>query len=268
MKKIYLMLFVVLTTACSTQHKSVTTTVPQSNLIVDGKLYTSAFQQSAAEYKALCLQAYNIARLRLDEALKQTSVKRKAIITDIDETVLDNSRYAVKRALEGKTYDQASWSDWTARGIADTMPGALSFFQYVASQGIEIFYITNRLEEEREGTLKNLQLYGFPVADHDHLLMKVDASSKESRRQKIAENHDIVLLLGDNLADFSSLFDDKKPLMERNNIVLQTAAEYGKRFIVLPNSNYGDWEGALYKYQSGMTPAQKDSALKSNLKGY
>ena len=131
-----------------------------------------------------------------------------------------------------------------------------------------MFYISNRLEEERTGTLRNLQLYGFPNADNDHLFLKEKTSSKEDRRQKVAATHDIVLLLGDNMADFSSLFDNKKSTTERAAASMQSVAEFGKKFIVLPNSNYGDWEGAIYNYQYGLTPAQKDSAVKANLKGY
>ena len=34
-----------------------------------GKVWGSLYQQRAAEYKALCFQAYNLAKLRLDMAL-------------------------------------------------------------------------------------------------------------------------------------------------------------------------------------------------------
>lgn len=269
MRKIYLIVFVMLTAACTTSKKSTTmTTPPPANLVIDGKLYTSVFQQCAAEYKALCLQAYNIAQLRIDEALKQPSVKPRAIITDIDETVLDNSPYAVNRAIVGKSYDQTSWSDWTEHALCDTLAGSFSFFKYVSSKNIEVYYISNRLEVERVGTLKNLQRYGFPNADNEHLFLKEKISSKEERRQKVAATHDIVLLLGDNLADFSAMFDNKKSMEDRTINTMKNAAEFGRKFIVLPNSNYGDWEGAIYDYNYGFTPAQKDSAVKSNLKGY
>ena len=63
------------------------------NGVVDGKIYTTAYQQNAAEYCALCVQAYNIARQRVDEIVITKTEKPKAIITDIDETILDNSPY-------------------------------------------------------------------------------------------------------------------------------------------------------------------------------
>jgi 5'-nucleotidase (lipoprotein e(P4) family) len=238
-----------------------------NNTVVDGKLFTALFQQQAAEYNALCFQAYNIAKLRLDESLKNKSTKKRALVTDIDETVLNNSAYAVHQALQGKDYDAASWAQWTSRAEADTLSGTLSFFKYAASKNVEVFYITNREEKEREGTLQNLKKFGFPYADNEHLILKQSVSSKEQRRLDVANTHNIVLLLGDNLADFSSLFD-KKTTDERLQNVQLSAADFGKKFIMLPNPNYGDWESALYKYNYKLTAQQKDSVIKFVLKNY
>ncbi len=235
--------------------------------MVDGKIWSSLFQQRAAEYKALCLQAFNIARLRIDETSQLSTAKPKAIITDIDETFLDNSPFAVHQALLGKEYEAAAWYDWTAKGIADTLTGGLAFFNYATSKNIEIFYITNRDEKERVGTLQNLKHFNFPFADNQHLIMRQSLSSKEARRQQVANTHEIILLLGDNLADFSMLFD-KKTETERDQQVQQLAGEFGKKFIVLPNTNYGGWEDALYNNSYNWTPAQKDSLIKTKLKGY
>jgi 5'-nucleotidase (lipoprotein e(P4) family) len=267
MNRRYLLLTVFLF-SCASQKNLNTGTVQQNSLTVGGRLFTSVFQQQAAEYKALCFQAYNIAALRLDQAIGSTvSSKPKAVITDIDETVLDNSPYSVHRALEGKDYESVSWVDWTARAKADTLAGALTFFKYAASKNVEVFYLSNRAEKERVGTLENLKKFGFPNADDAHLILKTDVSSKEGRRQKITETYDVLLLIGDNLADFSSLFD-KKPTAERTQNVQSIAYEFGKKFIVLPNANYGDWESALYYYDYKRTPAQRDSILKSVLKNY
>ncbi|MFL9484237.1 5'-nucleotidase, lipoprotein e(P4) family [Chitinophagaceae bacterium LWZ2-11] len=253
----------VLLFACAT-HKQATVATNQSTLVPDGKLFTSFFQQRAAEYKALCFQAYNIAQLRLDQSLQQQTTKKRAVVTDIDETFLDNSPYAVHQGLQGKDYESATWAEWTSLGRADTLAGALTFFKYAASQNVEVFYITNRDEKERPGTLKNLQHYGFPFADNEHLIMRQTTSSKETRRQTVSADHDIVLLLGDNLGDFSALFD-KKTEDERTKNVQQNAGLFGSKFIVLPNANYGDWEGAFYQYNYKLSPAQKDSLIRKAL---
>ncbi len=154
-----------------------------ATLVADGKLWSSLFQQRAAEYKALCIQAYNIARLRVDELSPLATTKPKAIVTDIDETFLDNSPYAVHRASQDQDYTIDTWIQWTAKGDADPLAGALSFFNYAASINFEIFYVTNREEKEREGTLQNLEKFNFPFADNAHLILRQNTSSKELRRQ-------------------------------------------------------------------------------------
>jgi len=250
-----------------TSTKIIEKTLPnQASVVVNGKLFTAVYQQKSAEYKALCLQAYNLAALRLNQ-YSYNNEKPKAIITDIDETVLDNSAYAVHQGLIGKEYDPQSWYEWSIKSIADSVPGAPSFFKYAASKGVEIFYITNREERERETTLKNLKYFGFPNVDDAHLITKNGTSSKEIRRQQISQNHEIVMLIGDNLADFSSLFD-KKSMIDRDINTNLSQREFGTKFIVIPNPNYGDWEGALFNYNYKLTTSQKDSIFKSVLKSY
>lgn len=265
MKK-YCLILIVLVFACKTSRPLQSANTSQ-NIAVNGKLLASLFQQRAAEYRALCWQAFNTARFRLDAILKEQHSKPLAIITDIDETILDNSPYAVKRSLAGKDYEQISWENWTVRSEADTLSGARSFLKYASSKGVNVFYLTNRAENERKGTLENLIRYDFPDATNEHLILRGAVSSKEVRRQQVAEKYEIVLLLGDNLADFSNLFDKKIPEERLTNVSL-LANEFGKKFIILPNPAYGDWETSLYKYKYDLLPAQKDSIIKQALKSY
>ena len=261
-------LFILLFSAsCIAPRVSITNTNSSNNLTIDGKTFATAYQQRSAEYKALCYQAFNIAHLRIEEFNRQRSLKPKAIMTDIDETILNNSPYQARQLLQGKDYDPVSWKEWTAIGEADTLPGALNFLKYASASGIEIFYVTNRNENEREGTLKNLQKFNFPNADNEHLLLKSTTSSKEERKQSILATHSIVLLIGDNLNDLSNLFEKKNP-DERMNVVNSFAAEFGNRFIVLPNPVYGDWESSLYHFNNSLSAAQKDSVLRASFKSY
>ena len=200
-------LFILLFSAsCIAPRVSITNTNSSNNLTIDGKTFATAYQQRSAEYKALCYQAFNIAHLRTEEFNRQRSPEPKAIMTDIDETILNNSPYQARQLLQGKDYDPVSWKEWTAKGEADTLPGALNFLKYASASGIEIFYVTNREENEREGTLNNLKKFNFPNADNEHLLLKQNSSSKEERKNSIAQTHTIILLMGDNMNDFSFLF--------------------------------------------------------------
>jgi 5'-nucleotidase (lipoprotein e(P4) family) len=255
-------------TAC-TSAKKTTNVQPGGQLIVDGKIWAAAFHQRSAEYKALSIQAYSIATLRLDQSLSSgtNASRKKAVITDIDETFLDNSPFAVHQALLGKDYDINTWYEWTAKAISDTLAGSAQFFKYAASKNVEVFYITNRDEVERQSTLANLKRFGFPFADNEHLILREKESNKEGRRQRIMSTYDVVLLLGDNLSDFSELFE-RKSEEERSRNVIQSAAEFGKRFILLPNINYGGWEDAMFLNNRNWTPAQKDSLVKAGLKQF
>ncbi|MEO6682129.1 MAG: 5'-nucleotidase, lipoprotein e(P4) family [Ginsengibacter sp.] len=266
MKKLAL-IFIVFAASCTTATRISDRAVSSSNTIhVNGKLFTTVFQQRASEYRALCYQAYNIARLRVDQ-LPQPAEKPFAIMTDIDETVLSNAAYQAHQTLQGKDYDAATWYDWTGRADADTVPGALSFLNYASSKGIKIFYVTNRDEIERKGTLSNLQKFNFPDAVNEHLFLKGEISSKEPRKQHILKDYQIVLLIGDNLNDLSQAFEKKSP-DDRMKVTDSLSLQFGKSLIVLPNAVYGDWENALYQYNYKLTPAQRDSILRASLHSY
>lgn len=231
-----------------------------------GKTWASLYQQRAAEYKALCFQSYNLAKLRIDEALKHKEKKRMAVVTDIDETLLDNSPYDALRAINNQEFDIKAWKQWTAKGTADTVPGAPSFFKYAASKGITVFYVTNRDEDERIGTTKNLKLYNLPYTDEKHILLRQGVSSKEIRRQQILAKYNIILLCGDNLPDFDLLYDNKPIEENRLAVTEKLKLQFGKRYIVIPNMAYGDFENSIFKYNHKLTPAQKDSVVRSLIK--
>lgn len=266
MKKISFMLLVFAVSGSMAQKINVPD-VPNGAVVIDGKMFATAYQQKSAEYRALCFQAFNIAHRRVDEIILTKTVKPKTIITDIDETILNNSPYEAHQTLQGKDYESASWYEWTSMIHADTVPGSLTFLKYASSKGLEIFYVTNRSEREREVTLKNLQKFNFPNSDSAHLFPLQSSSSKEERRKSIAATHTIVMLLGDNLGDFSFLFD-KKNIDERLRNVNSVATEFGSRFIILPNPVYGDWESSLYNYNYSLSQAQKDSVIRASLITY
>lgn len=204
------------------------------------------WQQYSGEFRALCFQAYNFARLSLKEALwEQSNGKPNCVVVDADETIIDNSRFQGYEIRNGASYVPQHWTVWTSKAMADTIPGALSFLKYAASKNVEIFYLTNRDEADRKGTVENLKRLGFPYVDDDHILLKTTTSDKQERRNKILEKYNILLLCGDNLSDFSNVFyregKDTKAQVDANQHL------FGTKFIVLPNPMYGDWEKLLYK---------------------
>lgn len=210
--------------------------------------YTNAvlWQQRSGEYRALCFQAYNFARLSLKEALWDAkTTKPNCVIVDIDETVLDNSAFQGHEIKKDASYIPADWTEWTNLAQADTVPGALAFLKFAASKNIETIYLSNRDEKDYAATLKNLQKFGFPYADEAHLLVMKGTSNKEPRRQSVAEKYNILLLCGDNLSDFSNIFyrEGKDTFAQVN----ENQTLFGTKYIVLPNPMYGDWEKPLYQ---------------------
>jgi hypothetical protein len=58
----------------------------------------------------------------------------------------------------------------------------------------EFINANNRDENDRAGTLQNLQRFGFSDADNAHLLLRQNTSGKQARCQQVIAEHDIVLL--------------------------------------------------------------------------
>ena len=81
------------------------------------------------------------------------------------------------------------------------------------------------------------------------------------------KNYNVVMLLGDNLNDFMQVFEEK-PIDERLIETDNEEEEWGKKFIVLPNATYGEWENALYNYKEDLSGEQKSIMLKGLLKGF
>lgn len=224
------------------------------------------WMQTSAEFRALCYQAFNLAKMNLDMFLtSHQGDKPVAVIVDADETVIDNSAYEAFLIGNDFGYSSKTWTPWMAAAQATAMPGALDFLNYAKDKGAEIFYVTNRKMVGYEGTEKNLNALGFPFVDKKHLLLRTDTSDKQPRRDLVAKDYDIAFLMGDNLNDFMSVFA-KKSVADRLAETDKVEQEWGKKFIVLPNPTYGEWEGSVYSGNWGASPAEKDKMRKDHLR--
>lgn len=251
MKKTVLLLIMFLV-ICSTFANDIS--LKRKSLIM-----STLWQATSAEYHALAYQAYNIARLRLDEDLEIKRELKRAIIVDADETVIDNSAFQARVIVDGQEY-KTDFDNWVSSAEAEAVPGALEFLNYAHQQGCEIFYISNRGVRHLEGTRKNLEKLGFPQAVESHILLKSDSSNKGIRRDLVKKDHYIVMLIGDNLIDFEDIFR-KKDMQQRYNSVEQFKDEFGKKFIVLPNPMYGEWEKTLYGGTRHIPQIEKEKKL-------
>lgn len=257
--------------SCTTEKIVEKTIIVHDTVVVnkfdyDYMLMAVLWYQTSAEMRALCYQAFNTARVSLDDAIAtHKGTKKMAVVVDIDETMVDNSPYEAQNVLGNFGYPER-WGEWIDKASAAAIPGAVEFMKYAVSKGVDVFYISNRKIAEKDATIKNMRALGFPLIDDEHLLLRDKTSSKNERRDKVAATHDIVLLIGDNMNDFSGDFENKS-VIDRFNTTDNNKSEFGKHFIVLPNPMYGDWEGAVLKYNFKQTNEQKDSVRKENLKG-
>jgi 5'-nucleotidase (lipoprotein e(P4) family) len=245
----------------------------QTRAALDNEYQAGAtlWYQTSGEARALYYQGFNLARMMLDRDLRVNRGNRRprALVVDVDETVLDNSRFQTEQIKRREGYSGAAWTDWCKREQATAVPGAVEFLKYASSRGVRVFYITNRNQNERQCTAENLNKLGFPVVNDQTLLVRTDpaTSSKEPRRQSVASRYRIILLMGDNLNDFTNLFE-KRTVEDRNTIVDNLKTQFGSRFIMLPNPMYGDWESAVYGYNPRLSEEEKAKMRKERLKGY
>ncbi len=226
------------------------------------------WMQTSGERAALSYQAFTLGRMMLDRDLAgNRSRKRRAVIVDIDETIMDNSRYQAWLLKNRQNYGDQTWGEWVNRAEATAIPGALEFLNYANSKDVRVFYITNRKVAEKEGTATNLRKLGFPNVNDETLLVRTDtkSSSKEPRRQSVSARYRVVLLMGDNLNDFADVFENAKTVTARMTVTDQNKARFGKNFIVLPNPMYGDWESAINEYQR-LNEEEKAAKRKAALK--
>ncbi|MDW5376290.1 5'-nucleotidase, lipoprotein e(P4) family [Halomonas sp. HP20-15] len=229
----------------------------------------TAWMQSSAEYRALSHQAFNVARDQLDEALARhgNDDRPLAVVVDADETVIDNTAFEAYLVDHDAAYNSELWHQWMAAREAKALPGAVEFLDYAVSQGVDVYYITNRDADALEATRDNMAALGFPQLEGEHLMLRTDSSDKQARRDRVLADHEVALYMGDNLADFSSVYDSDVPA-ERRARVAEQSEQFGRRFVMLPNPTYGDWEGAIYGGDWGASPAEKSAARKAVLRSW
>jgi acid phosphatase len=219
------------------------------------------YAQSSAEYEASNIQTYVNAKSALDRALNDLSwtaaIEQKknfknkppAIILDIDETVLNNIPFQARSIINGQSYP-VGWLEWMLEESSDAVAGVSEFLEYAQSKGVKIFYVTNRIAVAEDATRNNIKKLGLPLdADRDVLLMKDEngwTSDKVSRRELIAKDYRVLLLIGDQLGDFLPLDETTLELDLRKNLADTYKHMWGSKWFMITNPMYGRWEASIY----------------------
>ena len=205
-----------------------------------------AWKATASEYEALYIQGFNVARMHVDRA-RRDGRRKLAVISDLDDTVLDTRDYWREvLAANEQLFSDSLWDVWVAKNRVKPTPGALEFLTFCRESGVEVFYVTSRDQGPKtiELVLENLKAAGLPFADEAHVRVLVETSDKEPTQRQLAQSHDVVVYLGDNLNDFSRSYYVTEYESRRKRLSLDRA-EFGRRFILFPNPTDGHWIRAI-----------------------
>ncbi|MCE3026733.1 5'-nucleotidase, lipoprotein e(P4) family [Salinicola sp. DM10] len=201
------------------------------------------YQQQSAEIQALQRQNYALATMRLAQKIAaHPDATNLAIMTDLDETVIDNSALLV-RDMQA-CHDFTSWDTWKVwerEGHPRLIPGARAFLDYANAHGVTIFYVSDRYDENKAATLATLKALRLPQVNDAQV--RLLGPSKAERRAAIERDYQLVLQLGDSLADFSGDFHHAD-LATQKRLVAEQAAHFGDDWIMFPNASYGSWSDA------------------------
>lgn len=215
------------------------------------------WQQNSGEYAALCYRAFNAGKAHINSL---PAGGKWAAVLDIDETVLDNSKYAAWMASSGSPWANETWEAWCNAAAAPAVPGALDFTRFLRDKNVEIFYITNRPAGAKAATIANMQNLGFPFADEAHVLPQETTSDKTPRIESVKkQGFEVALFAGDNLDDFDSSIR-RWGNKERLEWTEKQTSQFGAYWIVLPNAVYGTFESALAPNYYGLSPEEKAAA--------
>ena len=235
-------------------------TAPPANLLPERIYRANLWMQTSAEYRAICLQTFRIALNQVQKTVQNASRqegqpvgddgKWMAVVTDLDETILDNSRFRSEIAIRGLRSSPQLWTQWVVNNFKDVefIPGAKAFIDEIEKLGVVVVYLSNRPDSERDSTIKTLAYLGIhtePLAEASErrLLLQGNVPDKESRRQLVAEKFHVVAYLGDNLGDFPG--NSGSEIESRYQKVQQHEELLGTQWFVLPNPVYGDWEAPI-----------------------
>jgi len=170
-----------------------------------------------------------------------------AAVFDVDETVMLNTGFEYHDAKTGKGYDAADWDAWekTGEGAVGPVPGADSGLNALRAMGVTVIFNTNRSAANADATARAIKAAGLGEAVHGQTLYLAgdDAmgSRKDGRRWTISRSYCVIALGGDQLGDFTDLFNAGQSVPARRDATQGPAIAklWGAGWFVLPNPVYG-----------------------------
>jgi len=171
-----------------------------------------------------------------------------AVVLDADETAILNYGFESDQVLRGGVYDQQRWNDWerTGEGKVKPVPGVLDALEVARQAGVAVIINSNRLAANADATAATLAKAGLGSFKHlDTLWLTGDAgggSGKDARRWAISAKYCVVAMVGDQLGDFTDLFNAPILSLDQRRAALGTPnfeIMWGQGWFMLPNPVYG-----------------------------
>jgi 5'-nucleotidase (lipoprotein e(P4) family) len=233
-------------TTPTAQPAALATTVPAGMQYLYGSGEAAALSRQAYAGLADYVRA-GLARppLSVIEGAPPCGTKPRAIVLDVDETVLLNLGYEYADAVRAAPYDPARWERWERTGAQAVMavPGAVEALTLIRGMGVTVLFNSNRSAATAAYSRAAIEGAGLGPAVHgETLFLKGDAgvgSGKDVRRVQIATRWCVVAMVGDQLGDFSDRFIGT-PAERRAAVQAPgTIERWGKGWFLLPNPVYG-----------------------------
>lgn len=171
-----------------------------------------------------------------------------AVVLDVDETAIQNLGYEYDEASNGRSYDQERWNRWEQTGSTAVlpMPGAVTALQSIRNHGIAVIFNSNRQAVNDDETQAAIEGAGLGPAVHGETLWLqgdvAPGSAKDPRRAEIASRYCVIAMAGDQLGDFSDLFNARSlavPDRRRYATTQPFASLWGDGWFILSNPVYG-----------------------------
>ena len=181
------------------------------------------------------------------------------MILDVDETVINN--VAFQLAFE-RPFSDRKLEMWDREHIAEPVPGVVEFIKAAQAADVAVFYLTNRpcekYEDEEEAcpqkqtVIDGIRELGLEVEpEFVSLSYERPEWTKEKliRRQAIAQNYRVIMLFGDDFADFVQCARSSfhPPCTEpatrasRAADVRKYERYWGNGWYILPGPMHGSW---------------------------
>jgi 5'-nucleotidase (lipoprotein e(P4) family) len=232
-------------------------------------LNATLWSLTSPEFSASTTQAYRAAANNLDLALTDSrwsaALEQQgdyaelppAVLMDIDQTVLDNSRYNARIITQLGEYSQETFSQWCEETAATAIPGAREFVDHAVNSGVTVIYYSRRIEALRDCTTRNMEALGFALPDQKHLFLnnKLPETKKAQLRIELSSQFRILLLIGDDLEDFVT--GSRTDPIARKALFTEYSERWGREWIILPNPMYGAWDTSLHRHDYGLSREER-----------